>query len=64
MRLLRRLSSSITRVVRGWVWGAMPGGPGRTDMGADLAELEARRRREREVWRRGTDDPPKGPSAP
>lgn len=61
MGLLRRVTSFVRRVLQGWVWGAMPGGPGRIDMGADMHELEARRRREQEIWRQGTEDEPKGP---
>ena len=43
------------RVVKELHW-AMPGGPGRPAMWAELEDLEEMRRRKREVWRRGMDD--------
>jgi hypothetical protein len=62
VRVLDRVISPLRRALRGIGWGAMPGGPGRTDMWAELDDLEAKRRREREVWRRGVDEGPKTPA--
>jgi hypothetical protein len=44
-----------SRLVRELHW-ALPGGPGRPHMAAEMEDLETMRRREREVWRRGVDE--------
>jgi hypothetical protein len=59
MRFLRRLGGHVravgSRLVRELHW-ALPGGPGRPHMAAEMEDLETMRRREREVWRRGVDE--------
>ncbi len=49
------LSSLTSRAIKALHW-ALPGGPGRPYPWAELDDLEAMRRRKREIWRQGVDE--------
>ena len=62
--MIQRIVGAVVRLARAVVWElhwGIPGGPGRPDPWAELDDLEAMRRREREVWRQGTDEEPEPP---
>jgi hypothetical protein len=54
-RAVALLWSAINRAISALHW-ALPGGPGRPYPWAELDDLEAMRRRKREIWRQGVDE--------